>query len=265
MTRITRYILTLAVVTAPLGSAGQAVAQSASWDPQQVELSRTELDSLLTRYTETANSDAYSSDLREQARQEASLIRTRLAAGDFQVGDQIALAVEGEEALTNTFTVQAGPSLVLPQIGSISLAGVLRAELEHHLRTELARYIRDPVVQTRSSMRLMVSGGVGKAGYHVVPTNTVFSDVLMIAGGPTSSAVIREIRVERGDELIWEGEALQQAIIEGRTLDQLSIRAGDHIVVPIEGESGGLGSIARTTLSIVGPLILIAGSLARIF
>src|SRR5690606_34026939 len=130
----------------------------------------------------------------------------------------------------NTFVVQAGPAIILPRLGSISLRGVLRSELQDHLRTEIGRYIRNPSVQARSFVRLVITGSVASAGFHVVPINSVFSDVLMVAGGPSGNADLKEIRIEREDRVIWEGAALQQAIIEGRTLDQLSLRAGDEIV-----------------------------------
>jgi protein involved in polysaccharide export with SLBB domain len=240
------------------------MAQVASWDPEQVELSRAELDSLLESYERSAASAAYSSALRNQAHREAELIRSRLAEGDFQVGDQVALVVEGETEMSGALVVQAGPVLVLPDIGRISVAGVLRSELESHLRRELSRYIRDPVVHARSSIRLMVTGGVAQSGYHVVPTNTVFSDVLMMVGGPTQHARLKAIRVERGDRVIWQGEALQQAIIQGRTLDQLSIRAGDHILVPMQ-EPGRVSQNLVTASMVIGPMSLLIGLLISAF
>jgi protein involved in polysaccharide export with SLBB domain len=239
-------------------------AQSASRDGRQVELTRPQLDSLLAGYESSAASNAYSSSMRDQARREASLIRSRLQTGDFQVGDQIALVVDRETSLSGNFVVQAGPALVLPEIGPITLAGVLRSELEPHLQRELARYLREPVVYARSSIRLIVTGGVGQAGYHVVPTNTVFTDVLMTAGGPTNSARLKDLRVERENRVIWQGEALQQAIIEGRTLDQLSIRAGDQIVVPVAGE-GGVRKALEVAGMIVAPIVLLTTLITQVF
>ena len=37
----------------------------------------------------------------------------------------------------------------------------------------------------------------------------------------------------RGQSVIWADDDLQRAIAEGRTFDQLSIRAGDHLEVPL--------------------------------
>lgn len=263
MSLVAHRFVRLCLLVLPLALAGPAAAQARQWDPRQVGLSREELDSLLARYDQTATAVAYSGDFREQARREAALIRTRLTDGDFQVGDQVALEIEGEAVLSDSFTVQPGPSIVLPDVGRISLAGVLRSELEAHLRSELSRYIRDPDVSARSSIRLLVSGAVGRTGYHMIPTHTVFTEVLMLAGGPTSSALLKEIRVERSDRVIWSGASLQQAIIEGRTLDQMSIRAGDEIIVPEKAASGesSLTRIAR----IVGPLVVIGRLFSILF
>jgi len=60
----------------------------------------------------------------------ANLIRTRLDSGDFQAGDRIFLRVDGEPQLTDTFTVAPGPELPLPQLGALSLKGLLRQELQ---------------------------------------------------------------------------------------------------------------------------------------
>lgn len=243
----------------------EARGQVQPTNPAQVEVGRGELERLLAQYEETAASSAYSRGLRERARTDADLIRQRLDAGDFMIGDQIALVVEGEPDLSGDFVVQAGPSLVLPVIGTISLSGVLRSELESYLRGELGTYLREPAVHARASIRVMVTGGVGRAGYYVMPTSTVFSDALMVAGGPSNDAKLQDIRVERANRVIWSGDAMQQAIIEGRTLDQLSIQAGDHIFVPARSQDGAFGRIVRTTTAIVAPIAMLTVTLLQVF
>ncbi len=63
---------------------------------------RADLESALTQAEQIAASDGYSTELRDQKRAEAALIRERLREGDFQVGDQITVHVEGDSALTGT-------------------------------------------------------------------------------------------------------------------------------------------------------------------
>ncbi|HEU5209049.1 MAG TPA: polysaccharide biosynthesis/export family protein [Longimicrobiales bacterium] len=223
-----RLICALAML---LLTSGPVAAQQ-GWDPTGVQLTRSELQELLSRYEETASSSAYSGEVRAQARDEAALIRTRLDEGDLRVGDRIELTVEGHQDLTAEFAVVAGRVLVLPAIGEVSVAGVLRSELQDHLTREIARYIRDPVVRARSLIRLEVIGAVGAQGFYTIPSDILITDALMQAGGPSAEADLEKIRIERNRQVIWSSDRLRRAMQEGRTLDQLSIRAGDGIIVP---------------------------------
>jgi protein involved in polysaccharide export with SLBB domain len=210
--------------------AGQTVA----WDPTGLQMSRAELQQLLTRYEETAASSAYSGSLRNQARDEAEIIRQRLEQGDLRVGDQISLNVEGHPPLQGTFTVVAGRLLVLPEIGEVPLTGVLRAELQPYLTSHLERFLVNPVVHARSLIRVEILGAVGRPGFYMIPSDMLLSETLMQAGGPAGNAALDRIRIDRGKETIWKGDRLRELMIEGTTLDQLSIRAGDAIRVPAQ-------------------------------
>lgn len=150
----------------------------------------------------------------------------------FQVGDRILLSVEGDSALSDTFTVVAGPVLRLPQIGDISLASVPRSGIEPYLTRELGRYINDPVVSARALIRISVMGEVGRPGFYAVPIDLVLPDALMVAGGATSDARLEKLEILRGNSPVWGSAALQTQIARGATLDQLGIQAGDRIMVP---------------------------------
>ena len=250
----------LVLLAAPLAAQAQDVDQPEGWDARKAQVTRADLEELLARLEQTASSNAYSGALRDQARDEARLIRARLVEGDFQVGDRILLFVENEEALSDTFAVQPGRIINLPQIGAVSLAGVLRAELESHLNTALAKFLRDPRVQARALIRLTLTGSVGSPGFYMVSAEDLLTDALMLAGGPSSNADVTEIKVLRGDRDIWDGEALQNAIIQGRTIDQLNLRSGDTVNVPEESQGlGGFESTLRTVGLILALPITIIG------
>ncbi len=124
--------------------------------------------SLATRDRLTADLARLEAQNNNSARAQAMMIRERLENGDFQMGDRILIRVDSEPQLSDTFTVQAGPALELPQLGTVSLHGVLRAELASHLQTQLARYLRNPVVQVELLVRLLVDGDVARPGYYSV-------------------------------------------------------------------------------------------------
>ncbi|HEY0674485.1 MAG TPA: SLBB domain-containing protein [Longimicrobiales bacterium] len=219
------------------------------------QVSRDSLVKMLAQLDETAGSRAYSEALRQRARREAELLRHRLQQGDFQTGDRIFLQVEGQQELTDTFTVTPGPALILPAIREVPLAGLLRGELTRHLEQHLKRFLVNPVVQATPLMRIWMDGGVNQPGVYLVPAHALVTDAIMAAGGTTTDARVTEIRVERGSERIWEGEALQRAITEGKTLDELSMRAGDRIIV--EERRAGSGGMLNTLMAVVPVLVLV--------
>jgi protein involved in polysaccharide export with SLBB domain len=194
------------------------------------------------------------------ARARATLIRARLANGDFQQGDRILIRVDGEPQLSDTFTVAPGPALALPQLGSIALAGVLRSELKDRLETHLAHYLRDPVVQVQPLIRILVEGDVARPGFYAAAPQQPLSDLITAAGGFTQRAKSSGILVERGSDRIWSGEPLQQALGRGYSLDQLSLQAGDRLLVPTRGD----GERAWRIVGLVISLPIALYSLTRI-
>lgn len=215
------FILALLAPLAPLR------AQIPGTELTQVLASRPALESLLTRLSEASQSRDYSSAVREQARRQAELVRTRLTEGDFRVGDRIALNVESDSVLTNTYTISAGRVMILPNIGSIPLQGVLRFDLTDYLTSKLREFIRDPKVRAQSLIRVEVTGAVPKQGFITVPVDITIDSVFGLAGGFSTQAELKKMKISRGSETLFEGDALHQLIAEGTTIDALGVQAGD--------------------------------------
>lgn len=185
-------------------------------------------------------------------------IQRRLTQGDFSIGDQISLTVAGEPTLTKSFQVEPGPSLRLPDIPAISLYGVLRSEIETHLRTELSRYLRNPDVKATSLMRIAMFGAVGNPGFYYLSPNVSLSDAIMSAGGPAGTADMGKIVIRRGDQKIYEKQEVTMALTAGTTLDRMNLQGGD--AVDIGTTSPLIGKVGRVLLA-VGAL---AGSILAI-
>src|SRR5688572_12153954 len=137
------FLAFLLLVIAPSRSDAQ------SWGSGLGELTRAELTDLLARLDQQAGSSSVSGNLRTEER---------------------------EDALTNTFVVRPGEVLALPGVDEVSLAGVLRSELQEHLTTHLAKYLRRPVVTATSLMRLTISGAVTNPGFLAVDADRPLSD-----------------------------------------------------------------------------------------
>lgn len=150
-----------------------------------------------------------------------------------QVGDRLLLQVVGEQQLTDTFTVGDGPSITLPDIGAVPLAGIRRGDVELYLRQQLAKYLKNPDVHARVLIRLSILGEVEHPGFYAVPADLVLADAMMRAGGPTREAAMPKMRIERDGRVIWEGDRLQRGLGENLTIDQFDLHGGDRVVVPV--------------------------------
>jgi len=192
---------------------------------------RTQLESIATDAEHAANSGTLSGAARSAKEATAFVLRQRLRDGDFQPGDRIAITLDGAVKLNDTVVVRSGRTIVLPDIPEISLAGVLRSELQGHLTTELRRYIRDPQVQTRPLIRVAVSGAVGRPGFYSIPADGLLSDLITLAGSPSPRVEFSRSSIRRGSEVLWNGESVQTALSDGLTIDALLLQSGDEVVV----------------------------------
>jgi protein involved in polysaccharide export with SLBB domain len=194
--------------------------------------------------------------------EQARVIRKRLTDGDFQAGHRILLFVTGDSALSDTFTVRSDQKLQLPNLPEISLAGVLDSELQGYLQTKLAQYIRDPSVRAQTMLRVQVSGDVGKPGFYSLPIDTPISDVIMNAGGPSTSADMSKTELRRGSAVVVKREGIQAAIRSEFTMSDIGARPGDELFVP--GKPAGsrwtkIGAVAAAVSSIAFTVFWIAG------
>jgi hypothetical protein len=233
-----RTILVAAVML--LSRADLASAQG--YESMQPMATRADLTAMADRLSRGSDSD----------RSKAAMLRTRLRDGDFQAGDRIRLVIDGSATQDDTLPVGAGSKIRIKEIGEISLAGVLRSELQGHLTKELSRYIKEVRVQATPLVRLSILGPVGKPGFFYMPSDIAITDAIMRAGGPGGNADLNRTVIRRSTTELYDSRNTRTALNEGLTLDQLSLRDGDSIEV---GEK--TGSNWQKIASIVG----VAGTL----
>jgi SLBB domain len=168
----------------------------------------------------------------KQRQSETYLIHYRLDRGDFQDGDRIVLRIaRGPATVSDTLTVRAGRVLQIPQVGDISLAGVLRSELVPTLSSQLSKYLRDPVVEAVPLVRIAITGNVARPGFYYAAADIPLSDVLMSAGGVTPVADLERVSVRRFGEVVISEDNIGAALRAGMSMDFLQMQAGDEISV----------------------------------
>lgn len=181
------------------------------------------------------------------------------ANGEVRVGDRIVLSVRGDSVLTDTFPVSPGRTLRLPNLPELSLQDVPRAQLQDYVTQHIARFVRDPVVEVRSLIRIGLLGEVDRPGFYFVTTDGLVSDAIMMAGGPTREADLTKATVRRGATVLWERAEFRGALTEGKTLDQLGLRSGDEIVIG-ERKRGRLDNVLRVAGFLSGIALGIYGA-----
>jgi len=201
---------------------------------------RAELQRLVTRAESLAKLPGLSAIEQSQLSSTVQFARGRLQLGDFEVGDRIAVFVQDQPALTDTFAVRAGRQLLLPIVGELALAGVLRAELQERLTAHVGQYIRDPIVRVTPLIRLSVIGAIARPGYYILSADLPLAELVMRAGGPTSDGDLAKVQLRRGGAELMTSMEAGPAIGTGATIDQLNLRSGDVVFV---GERRRVGAI----------------------
>jgi protein involved in polysaccharide export with SLBB domain len=195
-------------------------------------VTRAELEESLAWHQAVVDSAGTKDKDREKAIEAIAYIQNRLGNGDFRPGDQIVISVEGDHGIPDTLIVEGGPAVLLPNIGTVSLQGVLRSELQAHLTQEIGQFVRNPTVRVWPTIRLTVGGSVRVPGFYTFPADMPLGDAVMAAGGPTSEGRMNAISVRREGQTLVGGDEVQMAIALGQTFDQLGLRPGDEIYVP---------------------------------
>jgi len=183
----------------------------------------------------------------------ASAQATATSAGQLQVGDRVALSIEGPLAFSDTVVVRDGYMIRIPNLADISVAGVRRSDTEQYLTQQIAKYIKDAVVHAVPLIRISVMGQVGRPGFYTMPSDVLLSDVVMRAGGPTPQSDLNKTVVKREGTQIIGPDSVKVALASGATLDQLALAPGDEVVV---GEKSQLDArFWLGALSVVVPLV----------
>jgi protein involved in polysaccharide export with SLBB domain len=231
---LVRLLVLLSAITVFSPAVASAQVRSVRDEARRATASRAELEAFASEAEMIASQPGVSAQARRDKLAEASAIRQRLSGGDFQVGDRIFLRITGDPSAPpqDTVTVRTGAVIqVNQQIGEISLRGVLRSELGPHMQREISRFIRGVTVQAVPVVRLGVFGPVGRPGFYDFSSEVLISEAIMKAGGPMQTADTHNMTIRRGTTETWSRQAVDIALQEGISIEQLGLRNGDEMQI----------------------------------
>ncbi len=149
-------------------------------------------------------------------------------------GDVLDVSVIGE--WTGSVMVNPDGKIMIPQFGEVSVAGLTLPQVTEKVTTELKKFIRDPKVliairQTASRRQFVyLLGQVPRPGSYEMQKGWTVAELIAVAGGTAPGAALPRVLILRKDTTIPVD--LQKLLIEGDASANVSLEAGDVVIVP---------------------------------
>ncbi|MGI9626362.1 MAG: SLBB domain-containing protein, partial [Longimicrobiales bacterium] len=169
-------------------------------------------------------------------------------------GDQMVLVLTGEVELAHELEVTRGGTIVIPEVGQLSVANLKMSGLRTLLRKRLARSYSgisrgttdfDVTISELGTNQIYVTGEVQQAGAYQLSSVATVLNALYAADGPTELGSLRDVRVQRrtGEELTLD---LYPYLLEGDVSGDVMLEQGDVVFVPLRGRRVNLsGAVVR--------------------
>jgi polysaccharide export outer membrane protein len=159
---------------------------------------------------------------------------------DFVIGpeDVLSVTVWREKDLSADVTVRPDGKVTLPLVNEIQAAGLTPAQLREQLTTAMSRFVADPsvtvAVKTINSLKVYISGQVGKPGAYPLTSPTTVLQLIVTAGGLHEFADAKNIVIiRRQDGQETTHRFNYKDVLKGRNLAQnIQLAPGDTILVP---------------------------------
>ncbi len=153
--------------------------------------------------------------------------------------DVLSVIVQRFPDLSANSLVTPEGNIVLPLLGTVSVRGLTLEEAQEKIRLALNRYVINPVVTvglaTPRQVQVSITGAIARPGFYGLPFPPRLSSALLVAGGSTGQADLRQVRVRR---FLLDGSFIEQRIdlftplAAGDPLPDLRLEDGDAVIIP---------------------------------
>lgn len=141
-----------------------------------------------------------------------------------------------------SFAVAINPegNVVLPQLGTVSVAGLTLDEAQEKIRLGYNKVLVDPVVAISLNgprpVQVTISGEVFRPGIYPIASQTPrVADALLISGGSTLNADLRQVQIRRrlaDGSIVSQNVDLYASLQNGGSLPNLRLQDGDSLFIP---------------------------------
>jgi protein involved in polysaccharide export with SLBB domain len=163
-------------------------------------------------------------------------------------GDGLTINIWGGVSQSLNRVVDREGKIVLPEAGTLVLAGLTLQQAQAAIEGALSRQFHDPKVSITiarmRTVRVYVVGDVQRPGAYDLSSLSTPLNALYAAGGPTSVGSLRVIRHYRGKELVREDD-LYDFLLHGVRMDDERLLSGDTLMVPPVGPQVAVSGMVR--------------------
>ncbi|HDD43742.1 MAG TPA: polysaccharide biosynthesis protein [Candidatus Desulfofervidus auxilii] len=163
-------------------------------------------------------------------------------------GDEVQVLLWGRINAQYTLTINNDGTILFPQIGPLTVAGMRYEEMRDFLIRQARRIIGTDAAITMGRLRsiqVFVLGEVKNPGVYTLSPMSTIMDALIIAGGPNNIGSLRKIKLKRNNKVICTLD-VYDLLLKGDRSNDKHLRHGDVVFVPP-----------------VGPLVGVAGNVKR--
>jgi protein involved in polysaccharide export with SLBB domain len=167
-------------------------------------------------------------------------------------GDTLTINMWGGMTQSITRVVDRDGRILLPDVGSLNVAGLPLQRAESLIEGALKKQYRDVqatvTVSRLRSVRVYVVGDVQRPGGYDISSLATPLSALYAAGGPTSVGSLRIARHHRGQQLI-EDVDLYDFLLHGVRKGSAHFESGDTLLVPPAGPQVAIsGAVKRPAI-----------------
>lgn len=151
-------------------------------------------------------------------------------------GDGVEISISGNENKFYRLNLDLAGSLLIPEIGELSLGELSLAEANDKLNAVISqKYIGSEAsisVKSPGLKRISVVGAIKSPGSYVVNPFTSIADAIIYAGGPIDGASLRKIEVISldGSKKVVD---FYEFLVFGKQNENLVLKNGDSLFLPV--------------------------------
>ena len=167
-------------------------------------------------------------------------------------GDTLTITLWGGVTQTITRLIDRDGRILLPEAGSIDVAGLSMARVQSLIEGALKQQYRNAqiavTVSQLRSVRVYVVGDVQRPGGFDISSLATPLSALYAAGGPTAAGSLRVLKHFRGFELVEEID-LYDFLLHGLRKESARFESGDTLLVPPAGPQIAIsGAVKRPAI-----------------